>query len=77
MKISEDTYVYFVYSATQYDKQKEISEKLGKPFEKKYVITQGKAKLYTDIVTNLDNCKFSDSITINQGILKDIKYYTR
>lgn len=65
---------YFVFSREQMDKMKSINAKMSKKITFGTVIVNGSAKIYTDIVTNMDKCKYADSILVTEGDIRKIKY---
>lgn len=65
---------YFVFSKEQMDKIKSINAKMSKRITFGTVVVNGSAKIYTDIVTNMDKCKYADSILVTEGDIRRIKY---
>ena len=57
----------YVFSQQQYEKNKELSEKLSKKYICPTIIVDGVEKRYTDIVSDINNIKFTDSKIIFKG----------
>lgn len=65
---------YFIFSDSQYSSKEDRAKRINKKFSSGLVLVNGNWKQYTDIVTNLDNLKFSDSVVITSGIKSEMKY---
>jgi len=65
---------YFLFSASQLKKQKEIADTLGKTYSPGTVLVGGQYKQFTEKVTDLKKAKFSDYIIVTQGPKGTIKY---
>ena len=50
----------YVFSQQQYEKNKELSEKLSKKYICPTIIEDSEEKRYTDIVSDINNIKFTD-----------------
>jgi hypothetical protein len=64
----------FVYSRQQQEDKMNIDRKMGRNSKFGTVIVNGVPKTYTDIVTNMSKCKFSDSIIVCTGDIRKIKF---
>lgn len=65
---------YFIYSRQQQEDKMNIDRKMGRNSKFGTVLVNGVAKTYTDIVTDMSKCKFSDSILICSGDIRKIKF---
>lgn len=66
---------YFIFSKTQLKERTEIEAKLGKQFYAGTVVVRGKSQRYTQLVSNLDDLRYSDYKIITQTEnLKSVKY---
>ena len=73
--MSKDIYKrYFVFSKEHMDKKKAMDESMGKRSKFGTVVVNGVSKIYTDIVTNMDNCRYGDSILVIEGDIRKVKY---
>lgn len=67
-------YRYFVFSRTQMEVLKDRYERLGKDIEFGKVIVGGIKKEYTDILLDMSQAKYSDSIKVAEGDIRRIIY---
>ena len=67
-------YRYFVFSRTQMEALKERYNKLGKEIEFGKVVVGGVKKEYTDILLDMNQAKYSDSIKVAEGDIRHIIY---
>lgn len=76
MNASNDLYTRtFIFSQQQMDLKTEIEKKKnGKPPKFGTVIVNGTPKVFTDIILNIGDCKFSDAIPLVSGDIRRIKY---
>jgi hypothetical protein len=66
---------YFVFSQKQYDMRMEVeNKKLGQKPKFGTVVVNGSPKVFTEIVRDMNNCKFSDAIVLTSGDIRKIKY---
>lgn len=65
---------YFVFSKEQMDKRKAIEESRGRRAIFGTVLVNGVYKIYTDIVTSMDKCRFGDSILVTKADIRKVKY---
>lgn len=65
---------YFIFSDSQYLSKEDRAKRINKKFSSGLVLVNGNWKQYTDIVSDLNNLKFSDSIIVTSGNKSDIKY---
>lgn len=73
--MSSDIYKrYFVQSKEQMDKMREINAKMSKRIIFGTVTVNGSAKVYSDIVTDFNKCRYADSVLIAEGDIRKIKY---
>lgn len=73
--MAEDDYFrYFMYSQNQAKLKREIAEKLGRRLELGTVIVKGEQKLFTEIVINPDNIRYSDAQIVASGDIRTMKY---
>lgn len=61
----------FVFSQTQ---QLELKKLYGKNYTFGHVIVNGQKKIYTDILSDISKCRFSDARTLITGELSKIQY---
>lgn len=61
----------FVFSQTQ---QIELKKLYGKNYSFGHVIVNGQKKIYTDILSDISKCRFSDARTLITGELSKIQY---
>lgn len=74
-KNSTDVYMrYFIFSRTQMEEQKTAASKLGRLFKPKQVIVNGVAKIYTDIVIDKNNVRYTDAYAVTYGDIRGIKF---
>ena len=64
----------FVFSRTQMEALKERYNKLGKEIEFGKVVVGGVKKEYTDILLDINQAKYSDSIKVAEGDIRRIMY---
>lgn len=75
MKLTQNKkYRYFMYSETQRKEKTNVEKTLNRKYSPGYVIYKGKKHLYTEIVTNVSNCRYADSKLVAEGNLEDLKY---
>lgn len=75
MKLNQNKkYRYFMYSETQRKEKTNIEKTLNRKYNPGYVIYKGKKHLYTEIVTNVANCRYADAKLVAEGNLEDLKY---
>lgn len=67
-------YRVFVYSRAQYDQRVALDRKMGRTTKLGTVLVNGIPKHYTDILTSMANCKYSDAIKIIEGDIRKIHY---
>ena len=67
-------YSYFVFSSTQMAALKERYNKLGKDIEFGKVVVGGVKKEFTDILLDMSQAKYSDSIKVAEGDIRRIIY---
>lgn len=67
-------YRIFIFSREQAEQKKSIDNKMGKLSKLGTVVVNGVAKSYTDIVANMSQVKYSDSIKVAEGDIRKIKY---
>lgn len=67
-------YRYFVFSRTQMDAIRRRNERLGRNVEFGKVVVGGVKKEYTDILLNMDQAKYPDSIKVAEGDIRRITY---
>lgn len=65
---------YFVFSKEQMKKRKSIEEQMGRTPKFGTVIVNGVSRIYTDMVTSMDKCRYADSILVTEGDIRRIKY---
>lgn len=65
---------YFVFSRTQMEAMKERSTKLGRDIEFGKVVVGGVKKEYTDILLDMSQAKYPDSIKVAEGDIRRIVY---
>ena len=66
---------YFIFSKTQLKERTEVEARLGKQFYAGKVIVRGKSQRYTQLVSNLEDVRYSDYKIITQTEdLNSIKY---
>ena len=61
----------FVFSQTQ---QAELKKLYGKNYTFGHVIVNGQKKIYTDILSDISKCRFSDAKVLITGELSKIQY---
>lgn len=61
----------FVFSQTQ---QNELKKLYGKNYTFGHVIVNGQRKIYTDILSDISKCRFSDARALVTGELSKIQY---
>ena len=66
-------YRYFVYSAEQKKLNEEIFKKANKSYQPGSILIRGKHRLFTDILLDMKQSKYSDSQIVAQG---DIRSFT-
>lgn len=71
--ISTDSYVYFLYSETQYAKRKEIDKRLSKVFTLGTVIVNGKKYSFTEMARNNKN-NYPDCKVVAEGWKSSMTY---
>lgn len=71
--MSNDRYVYFLYSKNQYNIRKEVEKNLGKVFIPGKVLNNGRWIDYTEISSNPYN-RYADSIVVAEGKINDFNY---
>lgn len=64
----------FVYSRTQYEQRATLDRKMGRATKLGTVLVNGIPKHYTDILTSMSNCKFSDAIEVVSGDIRKMHY---
>lgn len=75
MKLNQNKkYRYFMYSETQRKEKANVEKTLNRKYNPGYVIYKGKKHLYTEIVTNVANCRYADAKLVAEGNLEDLKY---
>lgn len=67
-------YKYFLYSASQLNKRKELEHKMGKTFIPGTVLYKGKKVIYTEISSVQNPSHIPDSKVVAQGELSEMKY---
>ena len=67
-------YRYFLYSQEQENMRLKVEGNLGKQVKTGTVIVNGVRKKYTEISTDPNKSKFSDSVIVTQGDIRKIKY---
>nr|DAF39562.1 MAG TPA: hypothetical protein [Caudoviricetes sp.]DAJ52647.1 MAG TPA: hypothetical protein [Caudoviricetes sp.] len=65
---------YFVFSRLQMEAMKERSTKLGRDIEFGKVVVGGVKKEYTDILLDMSQAKYPDSIKVAEGDIRRIVY---
>ena len=65
---------YFVFSRLQMEAMKERSTKLGRDIEFGKVVVGGVMKEYTDILLDMSQAKYPDSIKVAEGDIRRIVY---
>ena len=65
---------YFVFSRLQMEAMKERSTKLGRDIELGKVVVGGVKKEYTDILLDMSQAKYPDSIKVAEGDIRRIVY---
>lgn len=74
-KNSTDVYTrFFIFSRTQLEEQKKTANKLGRLFKPKQVIVNGVAKVYTDIVLDKNNVRYTDAYVVTSGDIRGMKF---
>ena len=74
-KNSTDVYTrFFNFSRTQLEEQKKTANKLGRLFKPKQVIVNGVAKVYTDIVLDKNNVRYTDAYVVTSGDIRGMKF---
>ena len=63
---------YFVFSRLQMEAMKERSTKLGRDIEFGKVVVGGVKKEYTDILLDMSQAKYPDSIKVAEGDIRRI-----
>lgn len=71
--MSNDRYVYFLYSKNQYNIRKEVEKNLGKVFIPGKVLNNGRWIDYTEISSKPYN-RYADSIVVAEGKISDFNY---
>jgi len=69
-----DNNKYFMFSAEQLRLKKEIESKIGRIFVPGTVIANGSKKQYTEMCTNPNSTRFSDSTIVTAGDIRKITY---
>lgn len=67
-------YKYFLYSASQLNKRKELESRMGKTFIPGTVLYKGKKLIYTEISSVANPSHIPDSKIVAQGEVPGIKY---
>lgn len=65
---------YFIFSRLQMEAMKERSTKLGRDIEFGKVVVGGVKKEYTDILLDMSQAKYPDSIKVAEGDIRRIVY---
>jgi len=65
---------YFMFSAEQLRLKKEIESKIGRIFVPGTIIVNGGKKQYTEMCTNPNSTRFSDSTIVASGDIRKITY---
>ena len=65
---------YFIFSRIQMEEQKQTATRLGRLFKPKQVIVNGVAKIYTDIVLDKNNVRYTDAYVVTYGDIRGIKF---
>ena len=71
--MSQDAYVYFLYSEQQYSTRKELEAKLCRKFVPGVVIVNGQKKKFTEMSTKNANI-YPDTSVIAEGYKSMMKY---
>ena len=72
--LNNEEFLFFIFSSEQLKMRKEVEEKLNRIYKPGQVLYKGKYKPYTDIVSDVNNIRFSDSVIVAAGRnLKRIK----
>lgn len=67
-------YKYFLYSASQLNKRKELEAKMGKTFIPGTVLYKGQKVIYTELSSVPNPSHIPDSKIVAQGEVPGIKY---
>lgn len=70
-----NNYKYFMFSATDAKSKAEIAKKIGKDYHPGEVLTNGIYKQFTEIVDNPTNTRFTDSVIVTSGDIREMIYY--
>ena len=74
-EIGSEFYRVFVFSQQQLDRFMEIEQKkTGRTPRTKSVIVNGLPKVYTEILKDAKNCRYSDALILIDGDIRRIKY---
>ena len=65
---------YFIYSPSQMKIRRDIERKLGRNLVLGTVIVKGEQKQYTEIVSDLQNVRYSDAEIVTYGDIREIVY---
>lgn len=65
---------HFIFSREQMELKKKIEQKTKTKVEFGKVMVNGAQKVFTDIVKDKKDCKFSDAIVLISGDIRTIKY---
>ena len=65
---------YFVYSKEQHDMMKDIAKTQNRTLILGEVVVRGVSKQYTDILNDMDKCKYADSTPLIRADIRKIKY---
>lgn len=68
---------YFIFSKTQLKERTEVEAKLGKQFYAGTVIVRGKSQRYTQLVSDLNELRYTDYKIITQTENLDLVKYTK
>ena len=72
-KISQDDFVYFIYSEQQEKMRKEVESKIGRVFNCGTVVVNGMRKPFTEISTK-EVTRYPDAKIVASGYKSKIKY---
>ena len=65
---------YFIFSRTQMEEQKQTATRLGRLFKPKQVIVNGVTKIYTDIVSDNNNVRYTNAYIVTYSDISDITF---
>lgn len=66
---------YFIFSKAQLKERTEVEAKLGKKFYAGTVIVRGKSQRYTQLVTDLNDIRYTDyKIILQTDNINQVKY---